>query len=390
MWLRDRTRRVSVGGVPIGGGAPVSIQSMTNTPTRDVHATLAQIHELADAGCDLIRVAVPTKDDTAALGQIVRESPVPVIADVHFHFRRALEAVDAGAAKIRLNPGNISDRRHVLEVIEACKHRNVPIRVGVNEASIVERRDSGARAAELKQLAGDYRRTMVELMLRKLTDYVEIFRRACFDRLVLSVKSSDARLLIAACQAVSERFDYPLHLGLTHAGPPETGRIRSVAALGALLSRGIGDTIRISYASHPIEEVLDAKELLCSLGLRERTEPELIACPTCGRIQVDLVDLVQRVRRRLGGIKVPIKVAVMGCVVNGPGEAEGADVALSAGNRQGIITVQGLHVCTVPESEMLDALYEQCVEFAERVRSGQAELSEALRYGTTSAGQSCP
>jgi (E)-4-hydroxy-3-methylbut-2-enyl-diphosphate synthase len=362
---------------------------MTNTPTRDVQATLAQIHELAEAGCDLIRVAVPTKDDTAALGQIVRESPIPVIADVHFHFRRALEAVEAGAAKIRLNPGNIADRQHVLEVIEACKRRNVPIRVGVNEASIVERRDSVARSAELKQLAGDYRHTMVELMLRKLTDYVEIFRQACFDQLVLSVKSSDARLLIAACLAVGERFDYPLHLGLTHAGPPETGRIRSVAALGALLSQGIGNTIRISYASHPIEEVLDARELLCSLGLRARTEPELIACPTCGRIQVDLVDLVQRVRRRLAGIKLPMRVAVMGCVVNGPGEAEGADVALSAGNRQGIITVQGRHVCTVAESEMLDALYEQCVEFAERVRSGQAKLAEALRYGTTAGGQSC-
>jgi len=388
MWLRDSTRRVSVGGVPIGGGAPVSIQSMTNTPTRDVQATLAQIHELAAAGCDLIRVAVPTKHDTAALGQIVRDSPVPVIADVHFHFRRAMEAVEAGAAKIRLNPGNISDRQHVLEVVEACKRRNVPIRIGVNEASIVERRDSGARSAELKQLAGNYRRTMADLMLRKLTDYVEIFRQACFDQLVVSVKSSDARLLIAACLAVGEQFDYPLHLGLTHAGPPETGRIRSVAALGALLSQGIGDTIRISYASHPIEEVLDAKELLCSLGLRARTEPELIACPTCGRIQVDLVDLVQRVRRKLAGIKVPIKVAVMGCVVNGPGEAEGADVALSAGNRQGIITVQGRHVCTVAECDMLDALYEQCIEFAERVRNGQAELSEALRYGANSTGPS--
>ena len=364
------------------------MQSMTNTPTREAGRTLGQIDRLVEAGCDLVRVAVPHESDTAALGEIISRCPVPIIADVHFHYRRALEAIEAGVAKIRLNPGNISDRGQVLEVIEACRRRGVAIRVGVNEGSVVERRDGAVRAKELAALGGDYQGQMVELMLRKLADYVSIFEQSGFEDLVLSAKSSDPRIMIDACRAISDRFDYPLHLGLTHAGPPETGRIRSIAALGALLSGGVGDTVRISYAADPVEEVVDAKELLCSLGFRDRTEPELIACPTCGRMEVDLVSLVQRVRRRLVGIKVPMKVAVMGCVVNGPGEAEGADVAVFAGKGRGVICVQGRQVCTVDEADMLDALYQQCVALAERVQRGEATLSAGVHFSLTEADES--
>jgi (E)-4-hydroxy-3-methylbut-2-enyl-diphosphate synthase len=364
---RRVTRSVKVGSVTIGGGAPVSIQSMTNTPTHDVDATLAQIHRLADAGCELVRVAVPTRKDTAALPAIVAGSPVPIIADVHFQYQRALEAVQAGAAKIRLNPGNIRDPKQIIRVIAACRERGVPIRIGVNEGSIVERHDQERRAAERTTLQADYRRHMVELMVRRMEEYVRLFEEQKFHDIVLAAKCNDARLTIDAYDAVSRRFDYPLHLGVTHAGPPETGRIRSIAALSALLAKGIGDTIRISYAADPIEEVLDAKELLCSLHLRPRTEPELIACPTCGRVEVDLIGLVQQVRRKLASVRSPIKVAVMGCVVNGPGEADQADVALCAGKAGADIYVRGRKRRTVSQPEMLDALLDEVLAIAQSV-----------------------
>jgi len=377
-----RTRRVQVGSVPLGGGAPVAIQSMTNTHTHDVEATAAQIDRLARAGADLVRVAVPGPKDTAALPEILQASPVPVIADVHFHHQRALEAVAAGVHKIRLNPGNISDRPQVERVIAACRERSIPIRVGVNEGGIVERRDQTKRAAEKSRLAETYHSGLIELMVEKLTRTIRVFEENDFTDLVLSAKSADARIVIEAYRALARRFDYPLHLGVTHAGPPETGRIRSIAALGTLLAEGIGDTVRISYAADPVVEVEDAKELLNSLKLRARTEPELIACPTCGRIEVDLIKLVQDVRRKLATIKTPMKVAVMGCVVNGPGEAEGADVAVFAGKGKGIICVQGRQIRTVSEDRMLDALYDECLKLAEQVASGQAQLSDApLRVG---------
>jgi (E)-4-hydroxy-3-methylbut-2-enyl-diphosphate synthase len=360
---RRTTRPVRVGPVTIGGGAPIPIQSMTNTPTHDVDATLAQIRRLTEAGCQLVRVTVPTAKDTAALKEIVAGSPVPVIADVHFQHQRALEAVQAGAAKIRLNPGNIRDPKQIAEVVAACRERRVPIRVGVNEGSVVERHDDEQRTAERTALRADYRSHLVSLMIERLEAYVRLFEQHDFHDIVLAAKCNDARLTIDACEAVSRRFDYPLHLGVTHAGPPETGRIRSIAALSALLAQGIGDTLRISYAADPIEEVLDAKELLCSLHLRERTEPELIACPTCGRVEVDLIALVQQVRRKLASIRAPIKVAVMGCVVNGPGEADQADVALCAGKGGADIYVRGRKQRRVSESEMLDALLQECAAF---------------------------
>lgn len=372
---RKKTHQVLIGGVPVGGDAPIAIQSMTSTYTRDIDATVAQIRELAEAGCDIVRVAVPEKTDTAALRSILEQSPVPIVADVHFHFERALEAVEAGVHKIRLNPGNIQDRKQVDRVIAACRERGIPIRVGVNEGSVVERKDKNLRAGQQAELVDNYRGEMVRLMVEKLEDYMRIFDENDFHDVVISAKCVDAVMTVDAYRAVSERFDLPLHLGVTHAGPPETGRIRSIAALGSLLAMGIGDTIRISYAADPVFEVDDGKELLCSLGMRNRVEPELIACPTCGRIEIDLIQLVADVRKKLATIKIPVKVAVMGCVVNGPGEAEGADVAIFAGKGRGIIYVQGEQTRTVDEADMLDALYEESVAFAERVQRGEVKLT---------------
>ncbi|NOX57715.1 MAG: flavodoxin-dependent (E)-4-hydroxy-3-methylbut-2-enyl-diphosphate synthase [Planctomycetes bacterium] len=372
---RRKTRTVRVGAVAIGGDNPVAIQSMTSTYTYDIDATVAEIRKLAEGGCDIVRVATPNKIDTEALPAILEQSPLPIVADVHFHFERALEAVEAGVHKIRLNPGNISDRKQVDRVIAACRERKIPIRIGVNEGSIVERKDASQRAEEMHAIAGDRHAHMIRLMVEKLEDYLRIFDDNDFADVVISAKSIDPRICIDAYRAISERFDYPLHLGVTHAGPPETGRIRSVSALAALLADGIGDTIRISYAADTILEVEDAKELLCVLGMRNRQEPELIACPTCGRIEIDLIKLVSQVRQKLADIKTPVKVAVMGCVVNGPGEAEGADVAVFAGKGRGIIYVQGKQTRTVSEDEMLDALYEESKAFAEKVERGEARLT---------------
>ena len=374
MLTRKITRQVDVGSVKIGGGAPVVLQTMTSGYTYEIDTCIAEIQRLAKAGAELVRVAVPNKQDTAALPELLAASPVPIIADVHFHFERGLEAVAAGVHKIRLNPGNIQDRAKVNRVIDACKERDVPIRVGVNEGGIVERRNRQLRAVEKDALAHDYRGNMIRLMLDKLAEYLRIFEENDFHDVVIAAKSIDPRLVIDAYTAISERWDYPLHLGVTHAGPPETGRIRSIAALGTLLANGIGDTLRISYAADPIHEIVDGKELLCSLGLRQRTEPELIACPTCGRIQVDLFKLVGDVRRKLVEIDVPMRVAVMGCVVNGPGECEGADVAIFAGAGQGIIYVQGERKQTVSEDRILEALIDECRLLAQRVRRGDAQL----------------
>ncbi len=375
MTPRRKTRQVRVGPVAIGGDAPVSIQSMTSTYTYEIDKTVAQINQLARAGADIVRVAVPEKADTEALKHILPQVAVPIVADVHFHFQRALEAVEAGVHKIRLNPGNIQDRQQVDRVIRACRERRIPIRVGVNEGGIIERKDKEQRAVEKERLASDYRGHLINIMIEKVEEYLRIFDANDFHDVVLSAKSIDPTIVIDAYTAISKRFDYPLHLGVTHAGPKETGCVRSVVAMGTLLANGIGDTVRISYASDPVFEVEDAKEMLCCLEMRDRHEPELIACPTCGRIEVDLITLVQDVRRKLSEIRCPVKVAVMGCVVNGPGEAEGADVAVFAGKGKGIIYVQGEQTRTVSEGEMLQALFEECVNFAARVERGEAKLN---------------
>ncbi len=394
MQPRRPTRPVYVGNartgiLQIGGGlpnargeattpAPVSIQTMTAGYTHDVDKCVAEIHKLHAAGADVVRVAVPEKKDTEALKEILNQTSVPIVADVHFHFQRALEAVEAGVHKIRLNPGNINERDQVNAVIDACKGAGIPIRVGVNEGSIIERRDKQKRVKELGAVFSAHKDGyLLAIMITKLEEYLDIFYERDFRDVVISAKSMSAPLVIDAYTEIGKRFEHPLHLGVTHAGPKETGCIRSVVALGTLLANGFGDTIRISYANDPIYEVEDGLELLWSLGLRERVGAELIACPTCGRIQVDLFSLVQEVRGKLASaVRVPMKVAVMGCVVNGPGEAEGADVAVFAGDRRGIIYVQGEKVANVKEEEILDRLLEECLKFQDKVDRGEAKLGE--------------
>ncbi|MHC4985335.1 MAG: flavodoxin-dependent (E)-4-hydroxy-3-methylbut-2-enyl-diphosphate synthase [Planctomycetota bacterium] len=346
---RRPTRSVDVGGVTIGGGAPVVVQSMTNTITADVDATCAQIDALAAVGCELVRVAAATQDDTAALPQVVARSPVPVIADVHFHFQRAIEAIQAGVAKIRLNPGNIADRDQVREVIAAAKAAGVAIRVGVNEGSIVERREGDQRAADLA-------RPMDELMAEKLGEYLAVFGEADFDNLVLSAKSHDPVTTIAVNRRLAEAWDFPIHLGVTHAGLPEDAAVSSAAALGALLADGIGDTIRLSFTGDPVAEVRAAYQLLGSLRLRQRRGVELLACPTCGRAKMDIAKLAAEIRAALVDLDRPLTVAVMGCVVNGPGEAEGADVAVCAGDGRAILYSRGRKVRTVDADEISQAV----------------------------------
>lgn len=375
---RKKTNQILVGDVPIGGGSPVSIQSMTSGYTYEIDTCVAEINRLHAAGADIVRVAVPQKVDTAALPEILNQVTVPIVADVHFHYQRALESIAAGVHKIRLNPGNIDDESQVCSVIDACRDAGIPIRVGVNEGSVVERKDKQKRQSELASFFADrHQGHLLAMMIVKLEEYIELFDKYNFHNICLSAKLMDARLVIDIYREISNRFDYPLHLGVTHAGPRETGSIRSISALGALLSSGIGDTIRISYASDPVYEVEDAVELLNCLHLRERIGAELIACPSCGRIQVDLFTLVEDVRKKLANdIDLPIKVAVMGCVVNGPGEAEGADVAVFAGDRRGIIYVQGERVANVPEHEILQRLLDECHALQDRIRNGETKLGE--------------
>ncbi len=351
---------------------------MTAGYTHDIASCVAEINKLTAAGADIVRVAVPEKKDTEALKQILPQVSVPIVADVHFHFQRAMEAIEAGVHKIRLNPGNIQDRKQVIDVIQACKARSLPIRVGVNEASIIERKDNQKRMKERGGVFSDQKHGhFLAIMIAKLEENLDIFYERNFYDICISAKSMDAALTIDAYSEISKRFDHPLHLGVTHAGPKETGTIRSIAALGGLLINGIGDTIRISYANDPIYEVQDGLELLYSLGLRTRIGVDLIACPTCGRIQVDLFTLIQDVRKALAEkLTIPIKVAVMGCIVNGPGEAEGADVAVFAGDRRGIIYVQGEKVANVPEPEILGRLLSECLVFQDKVLKGEAKLGE--------------
>src|SRR5271163_2862403 len=383
MFPRRKTRKVVIGDqshgfVGIGGDAPVAVQTMTSGYTWDIDKCVAEIHKLAAGGADIVRVAVPEKKDTAALKEILPQVNVPIVADVHFHFQRSLESIEAGIHKIRLNPGNINDRAQVKDVIQACKAKKLPIRIGVNEGSIVERKDKQKRMKELGGVFSDNKHGhFLAIMIAKLEEYLEIFHEEDFHDIVISAKSIDPLLVIDAYAEISKRFDYPLHLGVTHAGPRESGAIRSVVPLGHLLCSGIGDTIRISYANDPVFEVEDGLELLYVLGLRQRIGAELIACPTCGRIQVDLFKLVQDVRKQLAKeITVPIKVAVMGCVVNGPGECEGADIAIFAGDRRGIIYVQGEKVANVPEEQILERLLTECRQFQAKVQNGEAKLGE--------------
>ncbi len=343
---KRRTRQIKVGGVTIGGGAPVRVQSMTKTPTEDVEATLRQIEELARAGCEIIRVAVPRRETLPYFKEIVEKSPIPVIADVHFDWRIAIGAVEAGAAGIRINPGNIGGKEKVLEVIKAASERAVPIRIGVNAGSLE------------RDLLKKYGHPTADALVASALRHVKFFEEAGYTNIKLSLKASDVLTTVEAYRKIAALVDYPLHVGLTEAGTLLSGAVRSAVAVGILLSEGIGDTIRISLAAPPVYEVKVAWEILKALNLRKRGV-ELIACPTCGRLEVDLLPIVDEIERRLSSIEEPLKVAVMGCVVNGPGEAAEADIGLACGRGVGVIFEKGRIVERVDEKEMVDKFVER-------------------------------
>ncbi|NLZ03625.1 MAG: flavodoxin-dependent (E)-4-hydroxy-3-methylbut-2-enyl-diphosphate synthase [Phycisphaerae bacterium] len=342
---RRHTSSVRVGSVQLGSSAPVVIQSMTKVPTTDVDRCVRQVRRLVRAGCGLVRIAVPRRADTIAFAQIVQKVRVPLIADVHFSADRAVEAIEAGAAKVRLNPGNIKKQEDIFRIIDAAKMHRVAMRIGVNEASIRDLK---------KDPVPPEKRTA--LMLDEMRSYIRLFEGRGFDQIVLSAKSSDALRTIEVNRAIAEAFGYPMHLGLTHAGLPADASIPSAVALGTLLAEGIGDTIRVSAAGDPVIETEIAKSIAMSLGLLERTRPELIVCPTCGRTEIDVVKLAKQVDKALRKVKKPCRVAVMGCIVNGPGEAADADVAVCAGRGKADLYRHGQKIATIPEPEIIPRL----------------------------------
>jgi len=351
---RRKSRKIMVGSVPVGGDAPVSVQSMTTTVTADVNATLQQIAELTAAGCQIVRVAVPSQDDADALPQIAAKSPIPVIADIHFQPKYVFAAIDAGCAAVRVNPGNIKkfDDR-VGEIAKAASEAGVPIRIGVNAGSLDER------------LLRKYGTATPEALVESALWECSLFEEHGFTDLKISVKHHDPVVMIAAYRLLAERCDYPLHLGVTEAGPPFQGTIKSAVAFGALLAEGIGDTIRVSLSAPPVEEVKVGIAILEALNLRERGL-EIVSCPSCGRAQVDVFTLAERVQAGLAGLPIPLRVAVMGCVVNGPGEAREADLGVASGNGKGQIFVEGKVIKTVPESQIVETLIEEALRLAER------------------------
>lgn len=341
--MRRISKPISIGGVVVGGGAPVTVQSMTNTDTRDAPATIRQILVLEEAGCEIIRVAVPDRVAAEALPAIKRGIHIPLIADIHFDYRLALAALDAGVDGLRLNPGNIGAEERVQQVVRKAQERQVPIRIGVNSGSLP------------KDLDEDPTLSTVDKMVAGALRHVKILEDLDFDMIKISVKSFDVPTTVEAYRRIAELTPYPLHLGITEAGLPDVGAIRSAVGLGVLLYMGLGDTLRVSLTGDPLDEVKVGYEILKSLNMRQRG-PVMISCPTCGRTEIDLVKLAQQVSERLQAIEQPIKVAVMGCVVNGPGEAKGADFGLAGGKGKGVIFRKGEIVRTVPESELLDAL----------------------------------
>jgi len=348
MIKRRRTKTVKVGQVIIGSSAPVVVQSMTKVPTTDINRCVRQVNQLAQAGCRLVRIAVPRRADTAAFAKIVQKVNVPLIADVHFSPSRAIEAIEAGAAKIRLNPGNIKNRKDIHRIIDAAKLHKVAIRIGVNEASIRDLK---------KQDVPPTKRTA--LMLKEIKKYVQLFENRNFTQLVLSAKSHDCLRTIEVNRKIAETFDYPIHVGLTHAGLPEDAQISSAIAIGTLLAEGIGDTIRVSAAGDPVVETEIAKQILIALDLYERPTVELIVCPTCARAEIDVIKLARRVKKTVTKINKPLRIAVMGCIVNGPGEAADADLAVCAAKNKGFIYRNGRKIATVPENKIIPALMKE-------------------------------
>ena len=337
------SRQITVGGVKIGGGAPVTIQSMTNTSTHDVEKTLSQIRALAAAGCDIVRVAVPDMAAAEAIGALKAGSPVPLVADIHFDYRLALKAVEQGIDKIRINPGNIGSPERVRAVADACRERGVPIRIGVNGGSLE------------RPLLEKYGGPTPEALVESALGHARLLERFDFHDICISLKASSVPVTMRAYRLMAERYDYPLHLGVTEAGTPGLGTIKSAAGIGGLLALGIGDTFRVTLTADPVEEIAVAKQILKAVGLR-KDGPELIACPTCGRTNIDLIPMAREVEALLERVDKPITVAVMGCVVNGPGEARHADVGIAGGRGEGVLFKKGQIVAKVPEDQLVPEL----------------------------------
>lgn len=338
------TRQIMAGEVPIGGGAPVTIQSMTNTPTHDVSATVKQIRELTAAGCEIVRVAVPDLAAAKAVGAIREQIDIPLVADIHFDYHLALAAVAAGADKIRINPGNIGGEERVKAVADACRRKGIPIRIGVNGGSLE------------KALLAKYGGVTAEAMAESAFGHIRLLQKFDFDDICVSLKSSGVVTTMAAYRLMAERSEYPLHLGVTEAGTARMGTLKSAVGIGGLLAQGIGDTLRVTLTADPVEEIYAAKDILKAVGLR-REGPELISCPTCGRTRIDLIALARQVERRLETVRKPITVAVMGCAVNGPGEASAADVGIAGGDGEGLLFRRGKIVKKVPQERLVDELF---------------------------------
>jgi (E)-4-hydroxy-3-methylbut-2-enyl-diphosphate synthase len=357
---RRVSRKIRVGSVEVGGDAPISVQSMTTTPTTDVDATLQQIAELTATGCDIVRVACPSQDDAEALPAIARKSQIPVIADIHFQPKYVFAAIEAGCAAVRVNPGNIRKfDDQVGAIARAAKDAGVSIRIGVNAGSLDPR------------LLQKYGKATPEALVESAVWEASLFEEHDFHDFKISVKHNDPVVMVRAYELLAERGDWPLHLGVTEAGPAFQGTVKSAVAFGALLSQGIGDTIRVSLSAPPVEEVKVGLQILQSLNLRER-KLEIVSCPSCGRAQVDVYTLADRVTAGLEGMEVPLRVAVMGCVVNGPGEAREADLGVASGNGKGQIFVKGEVIKTVPESQIVETLIEEAMRIAERMEPADA------------------
>jgi (E)-4-hydroxy-3-methylbut-2-enyl-diphosphate synthase len=343
MITRKKTRQILVRSIPVGGGAPIPVQSMTNTPTEDVEATLAQIAKLAGAGCKIVRIAVPSKNAVAAFANIRKGTQVPLVADIHFQHELAIAAIEAGADKVRINPGNIGSPDRVKKVVDAAKAAKIPVRIGVNAGSLEK--------SLLEKHGGPTPQALVESAL----GFIRMMESFSFDNIILSIKASDVLATVEACRLLSAATDCPQHIGITESGTLRTGTIRSSVGIGALLAEGIGDTLRVSLCSDPVNEVYAGIEILKSLGLAKG--PVVIACPTCGRTQIDVVALAEKVEAMIAPLSAPIKIAVMGCVVNGPGEAADADVGIAGGRHEGQIFVKGKMVEKVPEEKLLEVLW---------------------------------
>ena len=339
------TRQINVGGVLIGGGAPVTIQSMTNTPTQDVTATVDQIKKLAAAGCEIVRVAVPDMEAARAVGKIKERSSIPVVVDIHFDYKLALEAIAAGADKVRINPGNIGGEDRVKAVADACRLHNIPVRIGVNGGSLE------------KSILAKYGKICPEAMVESAFGHIRLLNKFDFDDICISLKSSSVPVTMRAYQLMAERSGYPLHVGVTEAGTVRMGTLKSAVGIGGLLALGIGDTMRVSLSADPVEEVYAAREILKAAGVR-REGPELVSCPTCGRTKIDLIALANQVEERLKTVDKPITVAVMGCAVNGPGEAAAADCGIAGGVGEGLLFQKGEIVKKVPQDRLVDALFQ--------------------------------